>query len=248
MNQSTDKMLISQLLQRIEERPQLDFGNVFSASFELFKKIWGEGVATILLTFLCTLPLYGLLLLPLLVAALVDPMAIENDDPPFWLFFVMVPIYVIVVLGAMTIGVALQTAFMRICYNKDFDSASKADYFRYLKGPFLLKSMVLGLYTFAIALLGMLACGIGMFYVMVPLSTLTTFYAFNDGLSAGDMVKAAFKFGNKNWIVLFLLLFVGGLVAQLGFLACGIGVLFTAMFAQVPMYFAYKNGVGFEVS
>ena len=60
------------------------------------------------------------------------------------------------------------------------------------------------------------------------------------------MVKASFALGNKNWLVIFGLVLVTGIVAELGFLLCCVGVLFTAMLSKVPTYYMYKDGVGFN--
>jgi len=70
------------------------------------------------------------------------------------------------------------------------------------------------------------------------------FFAFNEELSPTEMLKASFQLGNKNWLVIFGLLIVMGLMAQLGILLCGIGILFTAILAKIPVYYIYNDGVG----
>lgn len=61
-----------------------------------------------------------------------------------------------------------------------------------------------------------------------------------------DTVKASFALGNKNWFVIFGLLVLVGLLAELGISLCCVGILFTAMLTKVPVYFMYKHRVGFE--
>ena len=61
-----------------------------------------------------------------------------------------------------------------------------------------------------------------------------------------EIVKASFQLGNKNWLVIFGLIIVMGIVAELGIILCGIGLLFTAMLSKIPLYFIYKDGVGFK--
>lgn len=231
----------------IEEKPNLDFGSIFNNSIELFKKVWVEGLVVVLLTFVAILPFYLVLFIPMATAGMMDPGSMQSEEPPVWFILYMIVAYPIVILGIMTIGNALQAEFMRICRNKDLDIMEKPDYFRYLKGTYLKKTFVLGLYGFGISLLGMLACGIGVFYVIVPISLLPAFYAFNEELTVSEIVKSAFALGNKNWLVIFGLILVCGILAELGILACGIGILFTAMFSKVPMYFMYKDGVGAEI-
>jgi len=49
--------------------------------------------------------------------------------------------------------------------------------------------------------------------------------------------------GNKNWLVIFGLVIVTGLVAQLGVIACYVGLFFTASLAKIPAYFMYKDAI-----
>ena len=95
-----------------------------------------------------------------------------------------------------------------------------------------------------LTLLGILACGLGIIYLMVPMSLFPAFFAFDRELTALEVVKASFALGNKNWLMIFLLILVSGLVGQLGAILCLVGVLFTAMFSKIPIYFIHKDAVG----
>ena len=81
---------------------------------------------------------------------------------------------------------------------------------------------------------------------MVPLQLLVLFFAFNPELSVSEIVKASFKLGNKYWLIIFGLTFISSLIAQIGILLCIVGVFFTAYFVHVPMYFLYKDTIGFD--
>ena len=82
---------------------------------------------------------------------------------------------------------------------------------------------------------------------MVPLSLLPVIYAFNPELSMSNLIKASFDLGNKKWFITFGLTIVAGFLAQIvGMLLCGIGIFFTASFAAIPIYFVYKEVIGFE--
>ena len=73
------------------------------------------------------------------------------------------------------------------------------------------------------------------------------FFAFNPEFSVGEIVKGSFAIGNKKWLLVFGLLIVSSLLAQIvGMILCGIGVFFTAAFVYHPIYLVYKNVVGFE--
>lgn len=49
-------MNLETLRQTITERPALDFGSIFSASLDLFKKVWMQGFIVLLLTMVAILP------------------------------------------------------------------------------------------------------------------------------------------------------------------------------------------------
>jgi hypothetical protein len=51
------------------------------------------------------------------------------------------------------------------------------------------------------------------FYVMVSLNLVGVFYAFNQDLSAVDVIKACFKFGNKFWLIIFGLILISSIIA-----------------------------------
>ena len=150
-------------------------------------------------------------------------------------------------IGVTTFGLALNAAFLKICKQKDLGEQTNDDYFFFFREGRLGNVFILALYAIGISLLGMLACGIGLFYVVVPLSLFPAFLAFSENLTALEIVKASFALGNKNWLVIFGLVFVMGIVAELGFLLCCVGILFTAMLSKIPTYYMYKDGVGFDM-
>lgn len=231
-------------IQQIQFKPQLVFGTIFNRSFDLFKKVWLQGFITLLLTFVTIIPFYIILYTPMIAAGMTDPEAIRNDDLPPMVVIAMGILAPVFAIGVSTFGLALNAAFLKICRQKDMDEASQDDYFFFFREGRLGKAFILALYTFGISILGLLAFGIGLLYVIVPLSLLPAFLAFSEELTALEMVKASFKLGNKNWLVIFGLLIVSGIIAQLGMLLCCIGVLFTAMLSKVPTYYMYKDGVG----
>ncbi len=60
-----------------------------------------------------------------------------------------------------------------------------------------------------------------------------------------EVVKVTFRLGNKNWLVIFGLFIVMGLVAELGVILCFVGIFFTAMLAKISVSYMYKDGIGF---
>ncbi|APA63812.1 hypothetical protein [Maribacter sp. 1_2014MBL_MicDiv] len=242
-------MNLENLAQHIQSRPDLDFGTIFSRSIELFKKVWLQGFITLLLTFVVILPFYILFYVPMIAAGITDREALEQNELPPMMVIAMVILLPVLLLAITTIALALNAAFLKICKQKDMDEVANVDYFYFFKEGRLGKVFILSLYLLGLSLLGGLACGLGVFYLIVPMSLLPAFLAFSNDLSPLEMVKASFTLGNKNWLVIFGLVLVMSFVAQLGFVLCCIGVLFTVMLSKVPAYYMYKDGVGFnEVS
>lgn len=239
-------MDVNTLNKKIEENNTLSFGDIFSNSIELFKKVWLQGFITVLLTTVCMLPFYLMIYIPMVVMGIADPEMMQQEEPPAMFVLAMILIMPIVIMAAMVISIAFMAAFFRICRQKDLGQDSADDYFYYFKNGNLKKVLSLALISLGLSLLGALACGIGMIYVIVPVSLIPAFLAFNTELSPMEMVKASFKLGNKNWLIIFGLILIMGLLAELGVLLCFVGLLFTAMLAKIPVYYIYKDGVGFS--
>ena len=233
------------ITERIKSNADLSFGDIFSKSFDLFKKVWLQGFIVLLLTFVVILPFY-IIYIPMIAAGITDPEVIRNNELPPMVAIAMGILSPVFAIGISTFSLALNAAFLKICRQKDIGEEVSDDYFYFFKEGRLGKVFKLALYTVGLAILGLLACGVGLIYVIVPLSLIPAFLAFSNELSPLEMVKASFALGNKNWLVIFGLVLVTGIVAELGFLLCCVGVLFTAMLSKVPTYYMYKDGVGFN--
>jgi len=240
-------MNFTNLSERIKQSPPVEFGTVFNNSVELFKKVWLQGFLTLVLTFVSILPFYLLIYLPMIAMGISDPDVFEQQEiPPAFagLMSLIAPIFSV---GAMTVGICLNAAFLRICRKYDLNEMGRDDYFYYFKKQYLIKALILSLILLGLSLLGILTCGLGIVYLVVPMSLFPAFFAFDKELTALEIVKAGFALGNKNWLMIFLLVIVAGLVAQLGVILCLVGVFFTAMFSKIPIYFIYKDTVGISM-
>jgi len=241
------------ILNKISSAKALDFGTIFSASIELFKKTWIQGFLLQLFTVIVMLPLIVILYVPLFTfafAQMESGYGATNVYSDFftgasiiYLLFVFVGMFV---LGA--VSVALNAAFYRIMKMIDHnEKVETADFFYFLKGKHLSKTFMLMLISILIAIPAALLCYVPLLYVMVPMSFFATIFAFNPELSVGDIVKISFSIGHKKWLLNFGLLIIGSLVSQIvGMLLCGVGVLFTAAFVYHPVYLVYKEVVGFN--
>ena len=192
------------------------------------------------------IPFYILMYIPLIIAGVTDPEMLRSEEIPPEVLIPMVIIMPIFFLGIMAVGFMLNAAFLRICKIKDLNLLESDNYFHYFKKEYVSKTVILALMALGLMLLGVLACGIGVFYMIVPISLFPAFLAFDKELSAKEILKSSFSLGNKNWLVIFSLIIVMGIIAELGVLLCFVGVLFTAMLAKIPVYYMYKDSIGFN--
>ncbi|GAA4273114.1 hypothetical protein U6A24_07540 [Aquimarina gracilis] len=248
-------MLANQLFEKIEKSAPLDFGDVFSKSFDLFKKVWVQGFVHLLITLLVMLPLIFIMYIP--IFALAGLAGYESsydsygDYPAEELSIGITILFVVLVLVISMIATALQfgiTAhYYRVCKQADLGLPETSSYFMFLKGKYLGKIFTLAIATFGIALLAALLCYLPIFYVMVPLQLLGVIFAFNPDLSVNDLIKGSFKLGNKIWLAAFGLILLSSILSQIvGMLLCFVGIFFTASFVYMPVYYMYKNTIGFE--
>lgn len=247
-------MNLTELSNKISNAPALDFGNIFSEAIELFKRTWGQGVLLLLLNMILVFPAVLILYIPIIAAAAASgstelEMQAGNLSPWYMIFFFLLFIPVMALVQTITLG--LTAGFYKIVKEKDLNDeiGEQASLFMFLKKPYLGKLFLLSLISLGIALLAALLCYLPIIYVMVPLGLFAVIFAFNPELSAKEIVKSAFQLGNKKWLLIFGLVVVTSLLAQVvGLLLCGIGVIFTASFAFLPNYLVYKKTVGFEDS
>ena len=230
----------------ITEGKPLGFGDIMSRSFDLFKKVWLQGFLTLILTFACLVPFYLLCYVPMLFMGISDPDMLGQGEWSVPAVIWMIVFLPILIMAATVVSIAFTSAFLRICKQRDHGETGADEYFFFFKGRYMGKMIVLGLIAFGLSIVGAMLCGIGLIYLIVPLSLITPFFAFNPELSPMEIVRSSFQLGNKNWLVVFGLIIVMGIIAELGIILCGIGLLFTAMLANIPLYLIYKDGVGFE--
>lgn len=239
-------MNLESIHRKIAERPPLIFGTIFSETIELFKKVWLQGFITLLLVFATILPFYVMVYIPMIAMGITDPDMLRNEDPPLMVVISLSVIMPIVYIGVFAFAMALNAAFLRMCRQKNLNETGDGDYFYFFKHGRLGKILVVSLVTLGLSVVGMMTCGIALIYFVVPISLFPAFLAFREDLSAMEVVKASFALGNKNWLVIFGLIIIVSLIAELGVLLCCVGILFTAMLSKVPTYFMFKHGVGFE--
>jgi len=241
-------MTLTEIQAKVATARELDFGTIFNQSIELFKKVWLQGLLTLIITAAMMIPFYLLMYLPMIALGILDPESLEQGSNPN--FLLMLPFFVLMIVFmfcAMFISFTMQAAFFRICRQKDLNLIGTDDYFYFFKKRYIGKVLKLSLASVAISIVAMLLCFFPFIYVMVPIYFFSIMFAFNPELSVSEIIKASFDLGNKKWFLTFGLIIVASILAQIiGFLMCFIGVFVTASFLYLPIYFIYKEVIGFE--
>lgn len=248
-------MTLSEIQQKISNAPSLDFGDIFNKSIELFKKGWLYGLLLQLFILVITLPFIIVLYVPLMAAIIAQSKSGQFDTDIFSSLFAGFTVFYLVlfflgILAATVFQLALQAAFFRIIRHIDEGKEVNAsDLFYFLKGNYFGSVTLLMLATILISLIAALLCYVPLIYAIIPISFFTIVFAFNSEMSIGDIVRVSFNLGTKKWLISFGLFIVAYfIVIILTLLTCGIGSLFLSPFVYLPLYFVYKQVIGFEDS
>ncbi|WP_282787775.1 hypothetical protein [Flavobacterium croceum] len=243
-------MNFTALKEKISQSQIVNFGDVLNETFELFKKTWLQGVLLVVVLFVLIFALEMLAFIPLagVVSAseLISPNAMK--DFPLTTILLVFSVIITFICAVMTISNALMAGYYRSVKAIDLGESSGSDLMYYLKSNYLVKSFKVSLAQTGIIILCYITCFVPIIYVMVPVSFIVIAFAFNPDFSTGEILKVSFAIGNRNWVNAFFLRIVTSILAMLGIIACGIGVLATFSIALLPQYIIYKKVVGFDNS
>ncbi|MFD2552373.1 hypothetical protein ACFSQP_11140 [Bizionia sediminis] len=244
--------MMQTVLQKIAQAPTLDFGTLFNEALNLFKKTWLQGFLLQVFTAMLLLPIILVFYIPLLGVVMAQATSGHPDSEAMAAYFAGFSFFYLAFFGVgltliSVLVIALNAGFFRIMKRLDHNEAVLTrDFFYYFKAAYLGKILLIMLATVLISLLAVLLCVLPVIYVAVPIYFFTIVFAFNPELSVSQIITVSFKLGNKKWLLVFGLTIVASFLAQIvGFLLCGVGLLFTAPFVWHPMYLVYKHVVGF---
>ncbi|WP_299183245.1 hypothetical protein [uncultured Aquimarina sp.] len=244
----------NQLFEKIENSKKPEFGDIMSKSFELYKKVFSIGMVHALVIFAIAIPFILVVYLPLL-PFYID--MIQNAGDPYYQpsflegFSVMMIVVWVVVIFVLSfimqvLNISVYGHFLKTLKNQDLGLTEEiGGYFTIAKKHFG-KIILISLANMGIGMLAALACYFPIFYVMVPLQLVILIFIFNQEMSVENIIKAAFKLGNKYWLTFFGLIFVSGIFSALGVIVCYLGVIATMFFSYIVMYYMYKDTIGFE--
>ena len=234
------------LEKKIENAKDLDFSSLFDSIIELFKKVWLKGFLVVLLVVAFAFVVNIVFSLIGLAPTNNLPVAGFDFDGFFSFYSETIIFSIPQTILISTITMAFVAAYYRICKQVVLGKDVEDDYFYFLKKKYFSKLLMLGIIHTGIAVVAQFLFVIPYIYAFVPLAYFTIIFANNPNLSEGEIVKASFKLGNKKWLITFGTMFLSGLLGMLGIIACGIGILFTMSIIYLPVFFIYKEVIGFE--
>jgi len=238
-------MTFQYIQNRIQNAQHLDFGKILEQSINLFKEIWLKGFLMILIIMVCGFALSVFLIFIGLIPNPYEVTGFENVGVfNFYARSAFDNLPQTILLTPIIFG--MLAGFYRTCKQVDLKESLDEDMFYFFKGEHLRKVLFLGLIYALIASTAQALFLLPYIYVFIPLSFFSIIFANNPELSEGEIVKLSFSLGTKKWFITFGLMFITGIMGMLGALACGIGMLFTISIVYLPVYFIYRDVVGYE--
>lgn len=238
-------MNYSEIQSKIQNAQHLDFGNILDLVIKMFKEVWLKGFLLVLILVVCAI---AFTLFFSFIGLGPDPFIIDgieglnfNNSYSNNAFYSLPQS---IILSSLVIG--LLAGFYRICRQLDLKEMQSEDLFYFFKGQYIQKILMLGIIYALIAVIAQSLFFIPYIYAFVPLSFFAVVFSNNPDLSETEIVKLSFSIGTKKWLITFGLLFITGILGMLGAIACGIGMLFTISIVYLPVYFIYRDIVGFE--
>lgn len=255
---------LSSLQEKIDNVKELDFGDILSRTFDLFKKTWLQGFIMVLLLMVIMIPFFIVVFMPAYSSIVEqvrtgdydpnDGSALLQNQPDNFRYMVLGLTFVI---SFVTTG--LMAGFYRIVKRIDFgEDYGFADFFYFYKAKNLGKMFAIAAFSLLLALINFAfekflpptAASATNGILSIILSVYTTlfvlFFAFNSHLESSDFFSLSFKFGSKKWFLIFGLMFVTVIIGMLGAIACFVGMFFTISIVYLPTYLVYKDAFGFD--
>lgn len=238
-------MTFQNIQNKIQNAQRLDFGKILELSINLYKDIWLKGFVMVLVMMILSGVIAFLLITIGLIPNPYDAAGYENYS--FFSTYAGSSLRNLPQTLIVTpIVFGMLSGFYRVCKQVDLKESQTDDIFYFFKGDHLKKVFIIGLIYGLIAAVAQALFLLPYIYAFVPLSFFAVIFASNPELNETEIVKLSFSLGTKKWFITFGSIFVTGILGMLGILACGIGLLFSISIVYLPVYFIYRDVVGFE--
>lgn len=231
----------------------LEFGDVFNDSIEIYKKvIWITGFAFFILTAAFLVLYFAIIALFFSTGDFINTMteiSLMENSVTFMVYTMLIAIVVSVGVSPMYAGV------LEVCHNaknnKEFDISTifkhyKSSYLKEILISSLLIVITTSLIADALTLLGLAFLGTIITYTLQFITLFTIPFIIFGNLKAIPAIQASLTLLSKNFIVIFGLMLVAVIIAFIGIIALCIGILFTLPIIYTTQYAIYNTAVGVE--
>ena len=247
-------MKYQQIKIRIDRTISLDFSDLLYQCFDLFKKVWLQGLLLQVIVLMVSMALMLVFYIPMMLGVFVtggfEPDGSDlNSGAGILLLIGICMLYVAIIIGLVFTQIALQGAFYRICRMKDrgYNSQPGIGFGMFLRKEYFKKILIVVFAQVGISLAAALLCILPIFYVAIPLQFVIIMFAFHPNLTVNQLLDLSFKLGTKKWFITFgILLVLGALTAVGGFVTCGLGFYVLSSIVNLAFYVIYKEVIGFH--
>lgn len=252
------------LLEKINNNKPLDFGDILSRTFDLFKKTWLKGTVFVLILMLAMAPFILAIYVPMFGSIMEQAQSGDYDPNDASSFLRNQPDSFRYMMLGITFAISListgfAAGYYRIVKRVDFNEGdSFIDYFYFFKSKYIGKIFAIASFSLLIAFLNFalekflpptiasLVSGVLSVILSVYTTLFVVFFAFNPHLESSDFFAFGFNLGSKKWLLIFGLMIITVIIGMLGAVACFVGMLFTISIVYLPTYLVYKDVVGFD--
>lgn len=250
--------------EKIEKAKALDFGDVLSRSFNLFKKTWSQGFLLVLIMILLMIPVFFVAYAPI-YTTMVEQIQNGDFDPNHTSSLMLTQdAFRYRILGATFVASFMSTmlvaGFYRMIKRIDLgETHSFSDLFFFVKGKYLGKVFAIAAFSLLVAMvnfglekflpptIGSILSGLFSIIVTVYTTMFVVFFAFHPDLESSEIFSLGFNLGTKKWLLIFGLILITGIIAVvLSIITCGLGLLFVLSIIYLPPYLVYKDIIGFD--
>ena len=242
-------MTYSEIIKRIERNSKLDFGDIFSKSIELFKKVWRQGTVLMILVFLSQILIKFIFSFTGINESIkLKLLAVQEEGDMHQQLMYLGDYFMQIIISLFILGfflMLLDVGFYGVVKAKDLGEKNKG-LFQFFKLKYLWKLLLLFFVNMGIMMLSIFLLFLPLIYLMIPFSFSLVIFACNPDLTLREIISLSFKLGAKKWGITFLLTLVSVILGSLGVIFCCVGFFFTMSFRYLPFYLVYKETIGFN--
>lgn len=231
----------------------LEFGDVFNDSLEIYKKvIWITGFAFFILTAFIVVLYFAIITLFFSTENFVNTMteiSLMEGTPAYMIVSLFIGIAIAVAISPLYAGI------LEICNNaqtnREFDLSTifihyKSSYFKDIIISSLLIAITASLIVDSLTLLGLPLIGTMIVYIIQFFTLFTIPFVIFGNLKAFPAIQASFLIISKNFLIIFFLMLISIILAFLGIIGLCIGILFTLPIIYTTQYAIYRRAIGVE--